>query len=164
VIEEFVQLLIGKVDAELLKRIDSEVLEAENVKHTDKFAVVRSRASGAVDLIHEPSEGAAVQCFRLPNIRTYNHGKIEHPEDKGKATCLDHNHRVHTIAWRFSRASEIFSGMVVADPRTTIWRDVTTSAICASGSCSVRAAGIARYLQQLCNVPHGAAVFVGQGY
>ena len=63
VIEEGVQLLVRVVDAELLERVLAEVLEAEDVEHSEEDAAVLARVGARVDLVHQPGEGARVESL-----------------------------------------------------------------------------------------------------
>ena len=56
--EELLEPLVGKVDAELLKRVGVEDLEAEDVEHTDEPAA--RPVERAVDLGDEVGEERAV--------------------------------------------------------------------------------------------------------
>ena len=70
--EELLQVLVGKVDAELLERVGIEVLEAEYVENADgavaPLAVGVGRVDqvlpedGSVDLAHDVDEEAAVDA------------------------------------------------------------------------------------------------------
>ena len=62
--EELLQVLVGVVDAKLLETVDVEVLEAENVQHSDGARVQLVRlADGAVELVDDPDEEPAVNAF-----------------------------------------------------------------------------------------------------
>lgn len=53
-IEELVQLLIGVIDAKLLKRVRLEVLEAEDVENADECGAVFAGIGAFVDVVHQP--------------------------------------------------------------------------------------------------------------
>lgn len=64
-IEKFVQLLIGEIDAQLLKAVESEILKTKNVQDANEAAGEGARVGGAVDLVHKPGECATVKCLGL---------------------------------------------------------------------------------------------------
>lgn len=53
-VEVLLQLLIGQVDAELLKVILLEALKAINVQHTNQGGCACILPNGSVDLGHQP--------------------------------------------------------------------------------------------------------------
>ena len=60
VIEELLQLLVGVVDAELLKAVQLEDLEAGNVEHTDVVDLLHGGVDeGGVAHVHQVAEQAA---------------------------------------------------------------------------------------------------------
>jgi hypothetical protein len=62
--EELLQVLVGKIDAELFEAIVVEVLEAEDVQDSDRISLALSRSVyRAVDLLHDEDEHSAVDAF-----------------------------------------------------------------------------------------------------
>lgn len=51
-IEKLVEFLVGKVDAQLLKRVMCKVLETKNVQDANKFLCIGSRICCTIDAIH----------------------------------------------------------------------------------------------------------------
>lgn len=62
-IEEFVQFLVRVVDAQLFKRIDSEILEAEYVEYAKETGSIVARIDARVDVTNEPCERSRIQRF-----------------------------------------------------------------------------------------------------
>jgi hypothetical protein len=60
VVEELLELLIGEVDAELLKAVDLEDFETGDIEHTDEGAGLLS-SELLVDLLDDPQEESVVQ-------------------------------------------------------------------------------------------------------
>ena len=64
--KKLLQILVGKVDAELLKAVGLKVLKAENVEHTDGALVVVAHVGlvdGQVDLFDDVHKQAAVDAL-----------------------------------------------------------------------------------------------------
>ena len=80
--EELLQVLIGVVDAELLKTVLAEVLKAEDVEQTDRLAVVHrvrlGLKNGRVDLVDDPDEHAPVHAL---------HERVAHVDRHVSAHC-----------------------------------------------------------------------------
>jgi hypothetical protein len=64
VVEQALELLVRKVDAELLERILLEDLEAEDVQNADKVLRRRGGSDDRVRLVDEPDEGDIVKDVR----------------------------------------------------------------------------------------------------
>ena len=64
VVEQALELLVRKVDAELLERILLEDLEAEDVQNADKVLRRRGGRDDRVRLVDEPDEGDIVKDVR----------------------------------------------------------------------------------------------------
>ena len=62
IVEELLQLLVAVVDAELFKRVDSEVLKASNVQHAN-IKVGCLEGNALIDQSHNPIEEATVNGF-----------------------------------------------------------------------------------------------------
>ena len=70
-IEMLLQLLIGIVDAELLKTIGLERLKAKDIENTEQVDMVRInitlrfhlRMDVLIDFTHNPIEEAAIDCL-----------------------------------------------------------------------------------------------------
>lgn len=62
-IEEFVQLLVCVINAQLLERVDCEVLETKNVQYTEKPVRIVSRIDARIDVTDEPCKCARIQCL-----------------------------------------------------------------------------------------------------
>lgn len=50
-VEELVQFFVGVVDAELLERVDSEILESEYVENSEEAGGILARVRTCVDVI-----------------------------------------------------------------------------------------------------------------
>lgn len=55
-VEELVQFFVGVINAQLFKRIYSEIFETENVKDAEKSGRILSRIRTSVYVVHEPRE------------------------------------------------------------------------------------------------------------
>ena len=62
-VEKFVQLFVSVVDAQLLKWIKMEVLEAKNVQNSNKARGIFARIGTFVDVIDKPSKCSGIQSF-----------------------------------------------------------------------------------------------------
>ena len=73
VVEELLELLVGKVDAELLEAVDVEDLEASNVEDADEGgALALGAVEGAVDAGDDPLEEPLVHRLRYRLHRELN--------------------------------------------------------------------------------------------
>ena len=63
-VELLLQLLVGVVDAELLKPVCLEHLEAIDVQDTNEQVLGRVTPEGSVDAPHHPLEQTGVQLLR----------------------------------------------------------------------------------------------------
>lgn len=64
VIEEFMQFLVGVVDAQLLKRIDSEILETEYIENAEETGCIVARIDARVDVTNKPCKRSRIKRFR----------------------------------------------------------------------------------------------------
>lgn len=63
VIEKFMQFLVGVVDAQLLERIDSEILETEYIEHAEETSCIVARIDARVDVTNEPCKRSRIKRF-----------------------------------------------------------------------------------------------------
>jgi hypothetical protein len=62
VVEELLKLLVGKVDAQLLKAVVLKDFESCNIQHTNEVCFSVS-SQNTVQLLHDPQESALVDCL-----------------------------------------------------------------------------------------------------
>lgn len=62
-IEEFMQLLVGIVYAQLFKRIDCEIFKSENVQYAQESTGILSGIYTIINVIDEPGECSRIQRF-----------------------------------------------------------------------------------------------------
>ena len=62
-VEKLLQALVGVIDAELLKRVDLEVLKAKDVEHADKQTRGPGRGDDLVERGDNVAEQGAVDGF-----------------------------------------------------------------------------------------------------
>lgn len=60
-VEVFLELLVGKVDVELLKAVHSEVFKAKDVKDTHKGKLLLCTPDPRIDLPQDPAEQAGIE-------------------------------------------------------------------------------------------------------
>ena len=63
VVEKLLQLLVGVVDAQLLKRVLLENLKARDVQDTNKVLATVARLERLVDARDKPAKDSIVECF-----------------------------------------------------------------------------------------------------
>ena len=60
-VEVFLELLVGKIDIELLKAVHGEVFKAKDVKDTHKGKLLRCTPDPCIDLPQDPAEQAGIE-------------------------------------------------------------------------------------------------------
>ena len=60
-VEVLLELLVGKVDIELLKAVHSEVFKAKDVKDTHKGKLLLCTPNPCIDLPQDPAEQAGIE-------------------------------------------------------------------------------------------------------
>lgn len=63
-VEVLLEFLIGKIDVELFKSIHFEVLESENVEHSDEGKLVLSSSDSHVDSLQNPPKQVGIDTHR----------------------------------------------------------------------------------------------------
>lgn len=58
------QFLVGVVDAQLLKRIDSEILETEYIENAEETGCIVARIDARVDVTNKPCKRSRIKRFR----------------------------------------------------------------------------------------------------
>ena len=84
--EHALQLLVGEVDAELLKRVARKAFEAKDVDGADEVAALSAENEGLVDALDEPIEDARVQRFGkrvLRRLRIAGRVRLRDPIEPG---------------------------------------------------------------------------------
>lgn len=59
-VEELLELLVGKVDTELLKTIHCKVLKTENIQYTDECKLVLSSLDSRINPLQDPAEEVGI--------------------------------------------------------------------------------------------------------
>jgi hypothetical protein len=88
-VEVALQLLVRKVDAELLEAVGLEDLEAEDVEHRNRRARLRLRQQARVDLADEPVEERRVQPLAQRVARVRGVGGLDRDLDGVLARAAD---------------------------------------------------------------------------
>ena len=77
-VEVLLEFLVGKIDVELFKSIHFEILESENVEHSDKGKLVLSSSDSHVDSLQNPPKqvGIDTHCSGVTGVFSLEHKQV----------------------------------------------------------------------------------------
>ena len=77
-VEVLLEFLVGKIDVELFKSIHFEILESENVEHSDKGKLVLSSSDSHVDSLQNPPKqvGIDTHCSGVTGVFSLEHKEV----------------------------------------------------------------------------------------